>query len=572
MIPYMPYARYFPACKPRLARPVLLFPLAVLATMAAGPAHAEAYNVYVQPLPEWADYASDVMRESTRSWEDARPGLGFILVDDPLDADFSVQWVKEFGVEHVGYAYGHRFIEVGLGDSNCHDSWQPFSTGYIGRIMRHEIGHILGLDHTDDIDNIMYPIAQSKEYGTVTREVTLTNNYAYFMSACTTRDVTTFEYRVSTDDPEHGFDVYFTPSIDSLDEWGRGEQFAHYSGKSCYGRDLLEHSGTCEGVAGGSGVLVILGDKVTNPLTQVTIELLESPGKVPAGSAGAPDVEVPPEPALPGRRDGEAGVPMAPFVDPGQDPQTYIDRYKNEPAYRYWFDHNYPEYSTIYEAVGLDEPPPVPAMFVDPGMDPQTYIDRYKNEPAYRYWFDHNYPEYSTIYEAVGLDAPDAPAGASSPSITDAGCGAGTHLEGGECVATARPVPGGCLVATAAYGSELAPQVQALREIRDDTLLHTQSGILFMAGFNAMYYSFSPAVADLERESPAFRDAVRLFITPMLKSLSIMELAGAEESQVIALGMLVITLNLGLYVALPAAACIITAGRLGIRAGRNTVF
>ncbi|MDA1125249.1 MAG: peptidylprolyl isomerase, partial [Crenarchaeota archaeon] len=35
---------------------------------------------------------------------------------------------------------------------------------------------------------------------------------------------------------------------------------------------------------------------------------------------------------------------------------------------------------------------------------------------------------------------------------------------------------GGCLIATATYGSELAPQVQFLREIRDNTVLQTQSG------------------------------------------------------------------------------------------------
>ena len=63
----------------------------------------------------------------------------------------------------------------------------------------------------------------------------------------------------------------------------------------------------------------------------------------------------------------------------------------------------------------------------------------------------------------------------------------------------------GCLIATATYGSEMAPQVQQLRELRDNQLLQTQSGTAFMGTFNDIYYSFSPTIADMEREHPMFK-------------------------------------------------------------------
>ncbi len=81
---------------------------------------------------------------------------------------------------------------------------------------------------------------------------------------------------------------------------------------------------------------------------------------------------------------------------------------------------------------------------------------------------------------------------------------------------------GGCLIATAAFGSELAPQVQQLREIRDNSLLQTESGSAFMESFNQFYYSFSPTIADLERENPIFKEMVKITITPLLISLSIL--------------------------------------------------
>jgi len=114
---------------------------------------------------------------------------------------------------------------------------------------------------------------------------------------------------------------------------------------------------------------------------------------------------------------------------------------------------------------------------------------------------------------------------------------------------------GGCLIATAAFGSELAPQVQQLRELRDNTILQTESGTAFMAGFNQFYYSFSPVIADLERESPIFKEVVKLTLTPMISTLSIMTLAeDGNESQVLGLGISVIVLNLGMYITVPAIA------------------
>jgi DNA-binding beta-propeller fold protein YncE len=114
---------------------------------------------------------------------------------------------------------------------------------------------------------------------------------------------------------------------------------------------------------------------------------------------------------------------------------------------------------------------------------------------------------------------------------------------------------GGCLIATAAYGSEMSPQVQLLREIRDNQLMNTESGTAFMSGFNELYYSFSPTIADMERESPIFKEIVKAGLTPMISSLSLMENANSE-SEVLGLGLSVIALNLGMYLGVPAVVVI----------------
>jgi len=132
-------------------------------------------------------------------------------------------------------------------------------------------------------------------------------------------------------------------------------------------------------------------------------------------------------------------------------------------------------------------------------------------------------------------------------------CGPGTVLKNNVCVAEQQK-GGGCLIATAAFGSEMAPQVQFLREIRDNTVLQTQSGSTFMTGFNQFYYSFSPAIADYERENPAFKETVKIAITPMLTSLAILNYVDIDsEEEMLGYGIGIILLNIGMYFVAPAA-------------------
>ena len=339
-----------------------------------------------------------------------------------------------------------------------------------------------------------------------------------------------------------------------------------------------------------------------------------------AGEDAVPrdDPAPPPEPvevAVPEKLElPRLDVPLAPFVDETADPMTYVNRYHTEETFAQWFDDNYAaEYGTIYRAVGLLD---VPAPFVEPGVDPQTYVDRYNNEPAFAQWFDENYSEYLSIHHAVGLleldtdtipadgapvsgepDAEPEPApeplpppviapGAEVPPglVLQPGqefgeCGEGTELVNGHCIiiGTEPPPPpqmvstgppasqddgGGCLIATAAYGTEMAPQVQMLREIRDGKLAQTAAGSSFVDGFNAVYYSFSPHVADYQRENPAFRDAVGTLLTPMLYTLGVMERADSEQ-EIVAYGLAAILATIAIYAGAPAASALYAARYYG---------
>jgi len=101
-----------------------------------------------------------------------------------------------------------------------------------------------------------------------------------------------------------------------------------------------------------------------------------------------------------------------------------------------------------------------------------------------------------------------------------------------------------CLIATATYGSELSPEVQFLRNFRDDAILKTKTGSSFMAVFNAWYYSFSPVVAQLIQEHSTLKTAMRIMLYPLIGILRI----GAEAFHLVPANMEVAAVVSGVVV------------------------
>lgn len=76
-----------------------------------------------------------------------------------------------------------------------------------------------------------------------------------------------------------------------------------------------------------------------------------------------------------------------------------------------------------------------------------------------------------------------------------------------------------CLIATATYDSDIAPEVQILRDFRDNSIMKTVAGSSFMTVFNSWYYSFSPQVAANLQANLAERTIMKVVLYPLIGTL-----------------------------------------------------
>ena len=181
------------------------------------------------------------------------------------------------------------------------------------------------------------------------------------------------------------------------------------------------------------------------------------------------------------------------------------------------------EYLTLDSCAGSKTfaPEPAAAAAQNPAQSPGVEAPR--GDPV---------PEPAAPEPAMQEQARAEPAGVpedipedQAPAPLLAECGPGT-ARGADGACEMQAGGGGCLVATAAYGTELAPQVQALREVRDRTVLSTEAGRAFLGAFNAAYYAVSPGIADLQRQNPALKQASAALLAPALWSAGV---AGSAE-------------------------------------------
>ena len=71
--------------------------------------------------------------------------------------------------------------------------------------------------------------------------------------------------------------MYFVPS--HVQQWyyfQYPENFEHYSDDGCFANNFQKFSGECTGVDKNGGLLIVLPDELSRPMTKISVDLVET--------------------------------------------------------------------------------------------------------------------------------------------------------------------------------------------------------------------------------------------------------------------------------------------------------
>jgi len=144
------------------------------------------FNILVLEMPkQWESDYGTILDEALEFWENVNPDLKFNQVNYWKDADFSIEWASTYGGQTgegvLGYYtpccddFGNPKVVITLGYFDESNNWIRTDIDYSKELLKHELGHALGIEHTEDPDDIMFPFAfheyeKWKELGSKTKE------------------------------------------------------------------------------------------------------------------------------------------------------------------------------------------------------------------------------------------------------------------------------------------------------------------------------------------------------------------------------------------------------------------
>jgi hypothetical protein len=224
------------------------------------------YSVYVHLLPEWDSGSKNIIFDVTNSWYNSEK-------DNNANHVFNAE-SKKYNTNQLQTTNDKSYVELKHEFSDCSEELQPMLYKKAVDLVRHEIEYVQGKQLSTNPDISIYPDIENANYDNSEQQSKIKNGYMQFFPICTSKEVTSYNYSIKTDNKDLGFDVYFVSSAIQLEEFSNSD-FDYYQEPGCFGQNKQSYSGTCNNIQKYSGLLVIFPDEFKPWTTKVTVNLYE---------------------------------------------------------------------------------------------------------------------------------------------------------------------------------------------------------------------------------------------------------------------------------------------------------
>ena len=230
------------------------------------------YSIYIHLQSGWKSNSGNILYEITDVW--SNPDSDPISKTINYDPSIPDSVVADRNYNELQYQNQKAFVELKHEFNNCETSWKPETYRYAIDTVRTNIEHLQGNQLNTDPYVQIFPNIPNKKYGLEEQKELVKQSFAQFIPICTSKNSTSYDYSVSTNDENIGFDVYFVPSKEQLDNYST-PSFEYYEEMDCFAMNKHSFSGTCDSVGSDSGLLILLPDDLTLAVTKVKVNLHE---------------------------------------------------------------------------------------------------------------------------------------------------------------------------------------------------------------------------------------------------------------------------------------------------------
>jgi hypothetical protein len=222
------------------------------------------YSIYVHLEPDWKSDSKNIIFEITNLWYKLKNENVNNFVNDH----------STYNPNKINSIQNKSFVELKHSFSDCQNEWQPVLYRKVVDNVRNEIEYLQGKQLSPNPDFPIFPEIENTSYDKSQQKIKIKKGYAQFIPICTSKDSTSYEYSIKTNNESIGFDVYFVSSNLERERFSSND-FEYYEQVGCFGQNKQSFAGICNKVKKDGGLLIILPDELNPWVTNVTVNLYE---------------------------------------------------------------------------------------------------------------------------------------------------------------------------------------------------------------------------------------------------------------------------------------------------------